>query len=113
VLRLSPGAFAFHNTQQNLSPQAVELPDLTLIPLEVDRGTMEVDLFLSMWEEAQDLTGRLVYATELFDTTTVTRMLEHFQILLEGIVAAPISTCRHCHAWMKLNNVSSSRNGTS
>jgi len=67
----------------------VELPDLTLIPLEVDRGTMEVDLFLSMWEEAQDLTGRLVYATELFDTTTVTRMLEHFQILLEGIVAAP------------------------
>src|SRR4029453_11572181 len=37
----------------------------------------------------QGLTGTLEYATDLFDHTTISRMLGHFQTLLEGIVAHP------------------------
>jgi amino acid adenylation domain-containing protein len=35
------------------------------------------------------LKGQIIYSTDLFDDTTITRMLGHFQTLLESIVANP------------------------
>jgi len=67
----------------------LELPGLTLRSFEVDRGIENFDLSLSMVEGKQQLKGFLEYNTDLFDATTVTRMLGHFQTLLEGIVANP------------------------
>jgi amino acid adenylation domain-containing protein/non-ribosomal peptide synthase protein (TIGR01720 family) len=62
---------------------------LTLIPMEVDKGTAQLDLTLFMWEGAEELTGTVEYNTDLFDASTITRMLTAFQTLLEGIVADP------------------------
>ncbi|MFQ5794228.1 MAG: condensation domain-containing protein [Candidatus Bipolaricaulia bacterium] len=77
--------FGLHNVPM----PTLELPDLTLSPLEIDRGTAKRDLEFHLWERPEGLRGFLVYNTDLFDAATITRMLEHFQILLEGIVADP------------------------
>ena len=69
--------------------EALELPGLTLEPLEVDIGTAEFDLTLFMWEEAEGLNVLSEYNTDLFDAATITRMLTAFQNLLEGIVVDP------------------------
>ncbi|MEP0883299.1 amino acid adenylation domain-containing protein [Trichocoleus sp. ST-U3] len=60
---------------------------LTLTPLEVDSGTAQFDLSLDMVERGEELIGSFEYNTDLFDATTITRMVGHFQTLLEGIVA--------------------------
>ncbi|MFE1744005.1 amino acid adenylation domain-containing protein [Coleofasciculus sp. H7-2] len=74
---------------QNPALSTVSLPELTLKTSEVDSGTAKFDLFLSMMDTEQGLIGTLEYNTDLFNEDTITRMLGHFQTLLEGIVADP------------------------
>jgi non-ribosomal peptide synthetase component F len=40
-------------------------------------------------DSSEGISGFVVYSTDLFDAATITRMLGHFQTLLEGIVANP------------------------
>ena len=77
--------FAF----QNVPRLPLELPGLTLSPLEVDSGTAKFDLTLDLEQEANGLRGSVEYNTDLFDPSTIARMQGHFQALLEGIVANP------------------------
>jgi len=85
---------------QNAPMQPLELPGLTLSPLKFDVGTTRFDLELHLWEPAQGLSGLweqqseglsgfIAYSTDLFDPSTIARMLAHFQTLLSGIVANP------------------------
>jgi amino acid adenylation domain-containing protein len=74
---------------QNAPMSALELPDLTLSSLEMESSTAKFDLTLSIEDTEQGLVGSLEYNTDLFDAATISRMLEHFQTLLEGIVANP------------------------
>src|SRR4028119_2501746 len=74
---------------QNAPMSALELPSLTLRSLEIESSTAKFDLTMSMEDTEQGLVGSLEYNTDLFDATTISRMLEHFQTLLEGIVSNP------------------------
>ncbi len=74
---------------QNASPQAVELPGLSLSPVEVDTRTTYFDLTLHIVDTDQGLVGTFAYNTDLFDAVTITRMLGHFASLLESVIAAP------------------------
>ena len=74
-----------HNTPQ----QALELPGLTVHPLEIDPGTARFDVTLEFWETPEGLRGRFEYSTDLFEAATIARMAGHLQTLLEGIVADP------------------------
>lgn len=74
---------------QNLPPAAPELSGLTLTSLDIDKGTTQCDLSFDMVEVDGTLQASVEYCTDLFDATTIVRMLGHFQTLLEGIVANP------------------------
>jgi amino acid adenylation domain-containing protein len=74
---------------QNASMRATELPGLTLRPVEGDSETAHFDLSLVVVDADQGLTASFVYNTDLFEAATITRMLGHFQILLEAMVADP------------------------
>lgn len=73
----------------NAPSEPFALPGLSFDPLELDTGIAKFDLTLSMEETQQGLKGRLEYNTDLFDARRMTRTIEHWQNLLEGIVAAP------------------------
>lgn len=87
-LSLSP-LFQAMFALQNALTQPPELLGLKLSQLQVDHGTSKFDLTLYMVEEAEGLRGRLEYSTDLFDAATIKRMMGHFQVLLEAIVANP------------------------
>ncbi len=72
---------------QNAQAEVLTLSGLTVHPLEVDTGTAKFDLILSMIEGAEGLKGTFEYNTDLFDATTINRMVGHFETLLEGIIA--------------------------
>ena len=78
------------------APQrALELPGLTLSPVERDNEAAHFDLTLQVVDTEQRLTATFVYNTDLFEAATIVRMLGHFQTLLEALVADPDQRLSH------------------
>ncbi len=65
------------------------LSGVTAEPVRVDRGVSKFDLTLFMGEDEGELLAALEYSGDLFDEATAERMMDHWQTLLAGIVAAP------------------------
>ncbi|MEK7784918.1 MAG: condensation domain-containing protein, partial [Chloroflexota bacterium] len=85
----SPLFQAMFVTQNAPQRAGQQLPGLAFSPFEAHSGTAKFDLTLFMLEDREHLRGAFEYNTDLFDGATVTRMIGHFQTLLEGIVANP------------------------
>lgn len=65
----------------------LELLGLKLTALEIKRGATTFDLILDLSETESGLRGLIEYSTDLFDETTINQLVQHYQNLLEGIVA--------------------------
>ena len=75
---------------QNIPPQRTEPPDgLTLSPVEGIKATAQFDLSLEMGENGEVVEGMFHYNTDLFEDTTIERMYQHYQRVLEEMVAKP------------------------
>jgi amino acid adenylation domain-containing protein len=74
---------------QNAPQEELELPGLQLSWVETEGHTSKYDLLFSLTETDDGLEGTLQYSTDLFKTTTVKRMLKHFETLLESATARP------------------------
>jgi amino acid adenylation domain-containing protein len=74
---------------QNALRQTLELPGLTLALQDVGGETAKFDLTLVIQDTEQGLIAIIEYNTDLFDKGTASRMLAHFETLLEGIVENP------------------------
>ncbi len=88
---------------ENAPMSALDLPGLVPSFMDIDFKTTRFDLELHLWkcsedfrslwggrwEDSEGIRGVVVYNTDLFDESTITRMLGHFKMLLEGIVANP------------------------
>jgi amino acid adenylation domain-containing protein len=74
---------------QNTPIEVLELPGLTLSQFEFDSKTAKLDLEFHLWQDLESIKGQVVYSTDLFDDATISRMLGHFQTLLESIVTNP------------------------
>jgi amino acid adenylation domain-containing protein len=70
-------------------PGAIPAPTGGPKPLhqEVQRRTTIVDLTCTLWETTEGISGDIEYNTDLFDAATVKRLVAHYEVLLEGIVA--------------------------
>ncbi len=77
--------FVLHNA----SLRTVELPGSTLSPVEGDSETAHFDLTLEIADTEQGLTAAFVYNTDLFEASTIARMLGNFRTLLDAVVADP------------------------
>ncbi|MHC5763140.1 amino acid adenylation domain-containing protein, partial [Nostoc sp.] len=74
---------------QNAPMSALELPGLTLSPVESDSHSAKFDLTLSITETNSGLVGNLEYNTDLFAESSIQRMAAHLQTLLSGVVVNP------------------------
>ncbi|MHC5747095.1 MAG: amino acid adenylation domain-containing protein [Nostoc sp.] len=74
---------------QNAPMSALELPGLTLSPVESDNYSAKFDLTLFITETKSGLVGNLEYNTDLFEKSSIQRIAGHLQTLLEAIVANP------------------------
>lgn len=68
---------------QNAPMPRLELEGLHLSLMEFDRGIAKFDLLLNMWDNEDGLAGALDYNTDLFDTATISLMIEHFEVILQ------------------------------
>ncbi|MEH1813016.1 MAG: amino acid adenylation domain-containing protein [Nostoc sp.] len=74
---------------ENFLLDTLELPDVTLTPQFVERGTSQFDLTLAVWDTKAGLIGSWEYNSDLFEPDTIARMTSHFQTLLAAIIANP------------------------
>jgi amino acid adenylation domain-containing protein len=74
---------------QNTPREILQLPGLELSSVKVENTTTKFDLTLGVEDGTTGLGVALEYNTDLFDASTITRMLGHFETLLTGIVAGP------------------------
>jgi hypothetical protein len=52
-------------------------------------STVKFDMTLTLVMSDNDVSGAIVYSTDLFDATTIERMIEQFHLLVEAIAADP------------------------
>lgn len=69
--------------------EPIQLPGAAMEYREFDNGTSKFDLTLQVAEMVGGMACTCEYNTDLFDPATITRMLGHYQTLLEGMVANP------------------------
>ncbi|HJX29310.1 MAG TPA: amino acid adenylation domain-containing protein, partial [Thermoanaerobaculia bacterium] len=74
---------------QNTPRQDIDLPGLTLSPVEMDSRVARLDLTLTFREAADGFSGALEYNTDLFDPTTAARLLARFEALLAAATTDP------------------------
>jgi amino acid adenylation domain-containing protein len=67
----------------------LDFPNISSSVMAIERGAAQFDLTLHLWDGAEGLSGFVEYSTDLFDAATVTRMIGHFQTLVESIAADP------------------------
>ncbi len=63
--------------------------ELNLEPLALERRIAQFDLSLTVTEDAGELSATFEYNTDLYDASTIRRMLGHFDTLLQSISANP------------------------
>ncbi|MBV9689955.1 MAG: amino acid adenylation domain-containing protein [Ktedonobacteraceae bacterium] len=81
--------FALHNVMAASPPTFFGL-EVLFIPLVHD--TVKFDLSIGMWETSEGLGGYIDYSMDLFEASTIARMIGHFQTLLAALVATPDQT---------------------
>jgi len=74
---------------QNAPMPAMELPGLKLSLMEMESATAKFDISLYIMEEGDGTIGMFEYSTDLFDPSSIDRMIEHFLNLLQSIVQNP------------------------
>src|SRR5262249_10205123 len=76
--------------QDELS-ESLRLPGLTVSPFQVDTGTSKFDLTFTIVQSASNtiLNCCAEYNTDLFERSTIRRVLRHFELLLEAILLNP------------------------
>jgi amino acid adenylation domain-containing protein len=73
---------------QNAPGRELTLPGLKLTSLDVDNDSVKFDLEFHLWEDER-IYVNIFYSTDLYEEATIRRMVNHYQRLLEGIVADP------------------------
>jgi amino acid adenylation domain-containing protein len=67
----------------------IELPGMEITPIIIDRGVAKFDMTLGMTELKHDLMCNIEYCSALFEPSTMQRLANQFQNLLQGIVENP------------------------
>ncbi|MEK6283057.1 MAG: condensation domain-containing protein, partial [Acidobacteriota bacterium] len=78
-------SFVFHHS----FTKPLEFTGLTISALELPTTITKFDLSLVMESGVQGLSGILDYNIDLFNDSTIIRMLEHFQALLADVIQNP------------------------
>ena len=74
---------------QNAPASIFSLPGLSVTPIKVDDESSAFDLSVSVEDERDRVGGTFRYSTDLFESKTITRMIEHFTNLLSDIARNP------------------------
>ena len=74
---------------QNVPLEPLVLQGLQLLPVDIKTEITRFDLECHVWMTAEGLDINFIYNTDLFEASTIHRMLQHYQQLLVQVVSHP------------------------
>ncbi|MCA9498197.1 MAG: amino acid adenylation domain-containing protein [Nitrospira sp.] len=74
---------------QNAPSSELDVKGLEFTSLEIESQTAKFDLSMTVQELDQQFAVSIEYSCDLFDASTIRRMLEHYEQLLSGMAANP------------------------
>jgi amino acid adenylation domain-containing protein len=80
---------------QNMPWSELQMGGAKMLPFEVDAQSVQFELSLFLAETDTGMKGWIPYSTDLFEAATITRMVEHYSLLLTSMVSAPHAPI-HC-----------------
>ncbi len=80
-------------TFQNIPKQIFEIPGLSIKEIGFDPGIAKVDLSAEVWDDGR-LHCQFEYRTDLFEKSTIQRMLGHFENLMRAAAGDPEARVR-------------------
>jgi amino acid adenylation domain-containing protein len=96
VMELKPERSSSHSplfqvmfVLQNAPAFQVNLSQVSATPIQIDNETAKFDLIFSVTDAGEEFQAGVEYSLDIFEPATISRMLAHFRILLEGICANP------------------------
>jgi amino acid adenylation domain-containing protein len=75
-------------TFQNIPKQVFEIPGLSIKEIAFEAGIAKFDLSVEVWED-REFHCQFEYRTDLFEQSTMRRMLGHFETLLHAVFDNP------------------------
>ncbi|WP_330275554.1 amino acid adenylation domain-containing protein [Lentzea sp. NBC_00516] len=78
-----------HRVADSRRANGLRIGNTTTKPSPVAVGAVKTDLDLDLFDSLDDLSGRLAYATDLFDSATAERFVVVFKAVLETIAGVP------------------------
>jgi amino acid adenylation domain-containing protein len=87
LLNQTPFIKVMFLTQSDMA--GMRFPGMLVKFMNIATGTAKFDLSLGVEETDEGLLAGMEYKTDLFEPATITRMLQQFESLLQGIVAQP------------------------
>ncbi|WP_017328296.1 non-ribosomal peptide synthetase [Synechococcus sp. PCC 7336] len=76
---------------QNVPFTPIELPGLTLSPMEISNERAKFDIALFVSETSAGLQGMWRYSADLFDAATIRQLSQHLTLLLSSFAHSPTS----------------------
>jgi amino acid adenylation domain-containing protein/non-ribosomal peptide synthase protein (TIGR01720 family) len=76
-------------TLQNAPQETLELSGLRIVREGTGNHETKFDLVFNLLEVGGQIEGSVEYNTDLFDDGTISQLLDHFQVLLQGVVHDP------------------------
>ncbi|HWP44056.1 MAG TPA: amino acid adenylation domain-containing protein, partial [Blastocatellia bacterium] len=76
---------------QNSQIDSLQLPGLTLQPMDTGAKTAKFDLTVVLEDSDQGLLAAVEYNTDLFESHSIARLLSHFHSLLQAAASDPLS----------------------
>ena len=74
---------------QNAAPAPPTAEGLTVAPLEFSTGPARSDLDFYLWETSDGLRGHIIFNAELFEVSSIARLLQRWEALVGDIVEDP------------------------
>ncbi|MDZ8030985.1 condensation domain-containing protein [Nostoc sp. DedSLP04] len=74
---------------QNAPVHSLEFSELTLTSLDLENQIASVDLLLELTDTEQGIVGLFKYNKDLFDASSITRLINNFKIILSQIIIEP------------------------
>ena len=101
--------FQFFTLGRSAGPGAAPQAQAQTGPVELQRGTSKFDLRLDMWETEAGFGGQFEYSLDLFDETSVRKMVAQFNTILQEASEHPDSVVDDLPLKEKLSVVSEVR----
>jgi FkbH-like protein/FkbM family methyltransferase len=79
----------FNFLPEETLPAVQQIPGLRISPVDAGSTRLDFDLMFILREHNGELQGWMEYAQDLFEATTITRMLGHWEVLLGSVVECP------------------------